>query len=127
MCVRETGERDKDRQTFLRVAGKLCNIRVVDAVDQRSTYNIRRWPRPTDSMNMQSEAKWRVTSTRRGNLKEKLKTKENYFRPKKKKNKKRNENILKTGAKLIKLMLGFWASSQAVGKYLHDDFAEYNL
>lgn len=36
--------------------------------------------------------------------------KENYFR---------NENILKTGAKLIKLMLGFWASSQAVGKYLH--------
>lgn len=77
-------------------------------------------------MNMQSEAKWRVTSTRRGNLKEKLKTKENYFRPKKKK--KRNENILKTGAKLIKLMLGFWASSQAVGKYLHDDdFAEYNL
>lgn len=64
-------------------------------------------------MNMQSETKWRVTSSSergaRENLKEKLMQKENYFQ---------NENILKTGAKLIKLMLGFWASSQAVGKYL---------
>lgn len=57
-------------------------------------------------MNMQSETKWRVTSIQ-----------ENKRAERKTKSKKRNENILKTGAKLIKLMLGFWASSQRLGKY----------
>lgn len=61
---------------------------------------------------MQSETKWRVTSTHRRSKTNKMQKKKTPFlwhTKKKSKEKKRKgyENILKTGAKLIKLMLGF--------------------